>query len=222
MNGLMELYEKKEVEQLFSEKKLINLLMNEHRLIPEEKKVNKKQIIMNEGEKNEYVFYIKQGIVAFKKQDTFLSFSKEAHFVGLETFLFNDVQPYTVEAMEKLEVLVFKKIEILDVLMAMQEGWLYLYLLNKEEKIKIQKSCSYLHLKGNHRSKKMLTELAKDFGISDGEAIILPKCFGKKCVTNYLGLSFNTGKALFEKFRREGFLLPPNQESAFRIHRDNL
>ncbi|WP_036101978.1 hypothetical protein [Listeria riparia] len=44
-----------------------------------------------------------------KKQDTFLSFSKEAHFVGLETFLFNDVQPYTVEAMEKLEVLVFKK-----------------------------------------------------------------------------------------------------------------
>ncbi|WP_277620107.1 hypothetical protein [Listeria riparia] len=38
MNGLMELYEKKEVEQLFSEKKLINLLMSEHRLIPEEKK----------------------------------------------------------------------------------------------------------------------------------------------------------------------------------------
>ncbi|KGL43435.1 cyclic nucleotide-binding domain-containing protein [Listeria booriae] len=222
MNGLMELYEKKEVEQLFNEKKLIDLLMNAHRVIPKEKKVNKNQVLMEEGEKNELVFYIKQGIVGFKKYDTFLNFSKEAHFVGLETFLFNDIQPYTVMALEKLEVLVFKKVEILDLLMAMQEGWLYLYLLNKEEKNKIQKSCSYLHLKGNQRSKKMLMELAKDFGISDGDAVALPKCFGKKCVTNYLGLSFNTGKSLFEKFRREGFLLPADQESFFRINKENF
>lgn len=220
LKGLMELYNREEIERLFSESRLISLLMNKYQLTPIEKTMNKNQVLVEEGEENEQVYFIKRGIVAFTQDENIFGFEKEEHFLGLETFLFNDIQPYTIVAMEKVEVLLFVKEEIMDILMGLQEGWLYLYLLNQAEQKRVQKSCLHLHLKGSNRSKKMLIDLAKNFGQLDGEAIVLPSCFSKKTVISYFGLSFNTGKTLLEKLQREGFLLQSNKAKQFRINKD--
>lgn len=220
LKGLMELYSKEEIDNLFSETRLINLLMDKYNLIPKKRIMTKNQILVEEGLENERVFYIKQGIVAFTRNESIFNFEQEGHFIGLETFLFNDIQPYTIVAMEKMEVLLFVKEEILDILMGLQEGWLYLYLLNKAEQQRIQKNCIHLHLKGNDRSRKMLADLANNFGKVEGDAIVLPKCFSKKIVISYLGLSFNTGKSLIEKLQREDFLLRPEKEKLFRVNKE--
>lgn len=220
LKGLMELYNREEIESLFNESRLISLLMNKYQLKPKEKTMNKSQILVEEGRENEQVYYIKRGIVGFTQDENIFGFEKEGHFLGLETFLFNDVQPYTIVAMEKMEVFIFVKEDIMDILMGLQEGWLYLYLLNQAEQKRVQKSCLHLHLKGSSRSKKMLIDLAKNFGTIEGQAIVLPGCFSKKTVISYFGLSFNTGKTLLEKLQREGFLLPSSKEKQFRINKE--
>lgn len=210
---LVELYDKNIIEKNFNSAVFLeNLLLSNH-IHPKELEIDKKQNLVESGVHNESIYFIRRGIVSSS-----LGFMGKGRFLGLDTLAMNDKPLYTIKTIEPCELYVFDKLEVMEYLFSLQEGWLFLYLIEKEERNLLLKNHSFLTLKGLERMEAVLIDLAQDFGVREDDMVILPKSFSKKLIAEYANLSVNTITILIKELKKEQFLKTKTANNLFYIN----
>ncbi|MBC1417889.1 Crp/Fnr family transcriptional regulator [Listeria fleischmannii] len=217
MQELMGLYTKKEVYKRFDEMNLMELLTNSLKVQMKHIHIENNQTLLSVND-NKKVYFILKGIVAAQKDDELLYFRGKNHFIGLESILFNEESELTMTSIGRVEVIEFSKAEIVEFLMGLQEGWLYCYLISKDLNHLLVRNYFNFQAKPYERSKIMLNDLAKEFGESSDEHVLLPKQFTLAILTNYLGISYVTMRKILETLRNENFIVRSDKQKEICIH----
>ncbi len=217
MEDLLELYSKKEVEERFNEKELLKLLENQFAISKERKKIrNGHQIVLKDSE--EYVYYIVHGAVSVSKNGTIYCFEGNGRFIGLENMFFANHMDLDFHAIGDVEVIKFKKSQVIESLMNTQEGWIFGYQIAYRLNQVIIDHCVYYKLKARTRSKKFLVELADELHEANDMKDFLPKEINYRILSEYLGISYATVRKLFSQLRKEGFIGRCKESKRFYIN----
>ncbi len=216
---MLELYTKKEVYHYFNELQLKELLMSNLQRTAKKICIERSRELLSKKE-NTKVYFILSGIVAVKRDGNLLYFRGENHFIGLETILFSEKSEFVTSNIGRVELIEFSKVEVLELLMGLQEGWLYCYLINKDLNQLLMRNYSNFQAKPYERCKQMLTDLAKEFGSSSEPSAVLPKQFTLNLLTNYLGISYVTMRKVLEILRDENFIVESGRRKEIRIQTD--
>lgn len=212
--NLMDLYNEQAILDHFDTQSLLKNLMESKEVNAQVKKVKRGQELISEGESTDYVYYMTSGIASIKKGTNTFGFIGAGQFVGFDTLFLNESSTYTIRTRETCKVYVFDRLEVMEYLFSLQEGWIFFYLVEKEESQRLLKYQHFMRLKGVARLDAMLQDLADTFGTEE-DVIVLPKCFSKQCVADYTNFSLNTLASLIKELRREGFLAPAIKDSFF-------
>lgn len=214
---LIALYTHDEINRHFNEQKLFDFLLNQAKLKSSVQRV-KNGRILNLRSSDETIFFIEKGIVSISVDETILYFKGVGRFVGLESLLFHDSNDLEFSAVGEVEVLEFKKVDIIDALMNMQEGWLYGYLINVHLQELLVQQYMFSKMRTKKRSKELLKVLAKEISNENESLINLPKQLNYTVLTKYLGVSYVTIRKLFEEFRKESFIIEgPNRSISINL-----
>ncbi|WP_088810172.1 MULTISPECIES: Crp/Fnr family transcriptional regulator [Listeria] len=216
---MMGLYTKKEVYDYFNELQLKELLTSNLQGSMKKIRIDRSRVLLSKTE-NTKVYFILSGIVAARKDGNLLYFRGENRFIGLESILFSEDSELVTLNIGKVELIEFPKVEVLELLMGLQEGWLYCYLINKDLNQVLMRNYSNFQAKPYERSKQMLTDLAKEFGGSSELSVVLPKQFTLTILTNYLGISYVTMRKILEILRDENFIVDSGKRKEIRIQAD--
>ncbi|EAD9208386.1 Crp/Fnr family transcriptional regulator, partial [Listeria monocytogenes] len=100
----------------------------------------------------------------------------------------------------------FDKEDIICSIIGMQEGWLYLYLNNRNHENVLIEKCNLMRGNGESRLKDSLKQIGRYFGSEKEGALRIPKCFTKKIIANYSNLSVRSVTHLCRNLVESGFL----------------
>lgn len=214
-SNLMDMYNEQEIQSNFDKQVLLTNLLESSVVHPQVKKIKRNQELIHEGESTDYVYYMLSGIASVKKEANTFGFIGAGQFVGFDTLFLNEPSTYTIRTREMCEVYVFDRLEVMEYLFSLQEGWIFFYLLEKEESQQLLKYQNFMRLKGVARLDAVLQDLAHTFGEEEDGVIVLPKSFSKQCIADYANFSLNTITSLIKELRREGFLAPTTKDTYF-------
>ncbi|MBC1617893.1 Crp/Fnr family transcriptional regulator, partial [Listeria booriae] len=186
MQGLIELYKNEEAQKIFSESNLLSLLVHELSISKEKKIYENNELVIQHTKSEETVCYIIDGAVSVEHEDAILYFMGKKRFLGLESLLFQAPSHLRIKARGTTEVWEFKKIEVMTLLMSLQEGWLYGYLITQNILNKILGNLQFMHVPPLERGQAMLRELVMELGQKQGDTYHLSKQFNYELLTNYL------------------------------------
>ncbi|EFQ5578770.1 Crp/Fnr family transcriptional regulator, partial [Listeria monocytogenes] len=125
---------------------------------------------------------------------------------GLNDYFMAEANVYTARVIETITAYEFDKEDIICSIIGMQEGWLYLYLNNRNHENVLIEKCNLMRGNGESRLKDSLKQIGKYFGSEKEGALRVPKCFTKKIIANYSNLSVRSVTHLCRNLVESGFL----------------
>ncbi|KGL45583.1 hypothetical protein BMT55_12820 [Listeria newyorkensis] len=206
MQSIIDLYDKKEIAELYNEQSLLNQLLQNPDIQKKKILIKNKKIMISEEKKNK-VYFILDGMIQANDKEKILYFRGKNHFIGLETMLFNGKTPLTMYSLGDGEVMEFEKLEIIQYIMSQQEGWFYLYMINQDLIELLMRNYKAFLLRPYQRCKLVLLDLAHEYDDKKQDYLVLPKQFTFLHLAEYLGISVVTIRRIFEKLMDEQFII---------------
>ncbi|MBC1983251.1 Crp/Fnr family transcriptional regulator [Listeria booriae] len=205
------------IRSQFNSKSLLTGLIEASEVHEYRSLVKRNHALICEGSSTDYLYYIKEGVVSIRQGAYTFGFIGAGHFIGLDTLLMHNKPRYTVRILETTEMYIFDRLEVMEYLFSLQEGWIFFYLLEKEARNRLLKYQHFMTYKGSERLEAMLLDLAGTFGSHNDELITLPKCFTKRRIADYANFSLNTITSLIKQLHHTEFLAPAKEDIYFRI-----
>lgn len=207
----MELYSKEVIEANFSYDALLKTLLHSAIRYSEEI-VSKRMTLIDEHISSKYVYFIKSGIVMLQRNGSVTQFVGSKKIIGLDNNLLLDGSRYTAEVIQTVEAYVFDYEEVLQTLIGMQEGWIFLYLNNRNNETFIRNRYLLMREVGSERLMSVLGEIADTFGIREGSLVRIPSCFTRRIIGNYANMAYKSLSRTINTLELEGFLLQEGKQ----------
>lgn len=190
---------------LYNSEKLINMLMNNVKF--EISSVKKGEYLISENTKNEFVYYIKKGLLAMKQKKYIVDFFSSGEVLGLHE-LFMDVKSMVeITAIKDSELIRFKKSDVIFTVLSYQEGYFY-YLYNMNQLLrKIVQKQETLGMTAEKRVILSLVNLVERFGEKTTKGFLLPKEFTNKLIAEYTQCHLTTMLYIFKNLQANGAIL---------------
>ncbi|AQY49732.1 cAMP-binding domain-containing protein [Listeria weihenstephanensis FSL R9-0317] len=202
----MDLYGKETVKKNFSYSEFLKILLASG--VPFVKQeIPNHQILLIENEPNKDVYFVEDGVILLNSNRNVVRIVGSKQIIGLNGDALVDESFYTATAISKVTAYIFSKKEVLQTLMSMQEGWLYIYLNNQENEKIMNRRYVLMRQNGEERLRDALNELAENYGISKGDYIYIPKIFTRKIIASYTNLSVKSLARIMKVLIEEGFLV---------------
>ncbi|EAK9792821.1 Crp/Fnr family transcriptional regulator, partial [Listeria monocytogenes] len=183
-----DLYSKKILEEEFGYASFLQTLID-NRIPYKKTRIPTNMILLTEDTINTKVYFIEKGIVSLEKNKNVISFLGSNQIAGLNDYFMAEANVYTARVIETITAYEFDKEDIICSIIGMQEGWLYLYLNNRNHENVLIEKCNLMRGNGESRLKDSLKQIGKYFGSEKEGALRIPKCFTKKIIANYSNLS---------------------------------
>ncbi|HDA9544943.1 TPA: Crp/Fnr family transcriptional regulator, partial [Listeria innocua] len=151
-------------------------------------------------------YFIEKGIVSLEKEKNVVSFLGSNQIAGLNDYFMAEANVYTAKVIETVTAYEFDKQDIICSIIGMQEGWLYLYLNNRNHENVLIEKCNLMRGNGESRLRESLEQLGDFFGVEKEGVLRIPKCFTRKLIANYANLSVRSVTHLCGKLIETGFL----------------
>ncbi|EAC8227434.1 Crp/Fnr family transcriptional regulator [Listeria monocytogenes] len=200
-----DLYSKKILEEEFGYTCFLQTLID-NRIPYKKTKIPSNMILLTEDTINTKVYFIEKGIVSLEKNKNVISFLGSNQIAGLNDYFMAEANLYTARVIETITAYEFDKEDIICSIIGMQEGWLYLYLNNRNHENVLIEKCNLMRGNGENRLKESLEQLGRYFGNEKEGVLRIPKCFTKKIIANYSNLSVRSVTHLCRKLVEAGFL----------------
>ncbi|EAF2184442.1 Crp/Fnr family transcriptional regulator, partial [Listeria monocytogenes] len=200
-----DLYSKKILEEEFGYTCFLQTLID-NRIPYKKTRIPSNMILLTEDTINTKVYFIEKGIVSLEKNKNVISFLGSNQIAGLNDYFMAEANLYTARVIETITAYEFDKEDIICSIIGMQEGWLYLYLNNRNHENVLIEKCNLMRGNGENRLKKSLEQLGRYFGNEKEGVLRIPKCFTKKIIANYSNLSVRSVTHLCRKLVESGFL----------------
>ncbi|EAD5841026.1 TPA_asm: Crp/Fnr family transcriptional regulator [Listeria innocua] len=206
MQSLFEdLYSKEVLEEEFGYKRFLQTLID-NRIPYKKTKISTNTILLTEDIINTKVYFIEKGIVSLEKEKNVVSFLGSNQIAGLNDYFMAEANVYTAKVIETVTAYEFDKQDIICSIIGMQEGWLYLYLNNRNHENVLIEKCNLMRGNGESRLRESLEQLGDFFGVEKEGVLRIPKCFTRKLIANYANLSVRSVTHLCGKLIETGFL----------------
>ncbi|EAA0188412.1 Crp/Fnr family transcriptional regulator [Listeria monocytogenes] len=200
-----DLYSKKILEEEFGYTCFLQTLID-NRIPYKKTRIPSNMILLTEDTINTKVYFIEKGIVSLEKNKNVISFLGSNQIAGLNDYFMAEANLYTARVIETITAYEFDKEDIICSIIGMQEGWLYLYLNNRNHENVLIEKCNLMRGNGENRLKESLEQLGRYFGNEMEGVLRIPKCFTKKIIANYSNLSVRSVTHLCRKLVESGFL----------------
>ncbi|EED2000471.1 TPA: Crp/Fnr family transcriptional regulator [Listeria monocytogenes] len=200
-----DLYSKKILEEEFGYTCFLQTLID-NRIPYKKTRIPSNMILLTEDTINTKVYFIEKGIVSLEKNKNVISFLGSNQIAGLNDYFMAEANLYTARVIETITAYEFDKEDIICSIIGMQEGWLYLYLNNRNHENVLIEKCNLMRGNGENRLKESLEQLGRYFGNEKEGVLRIPKCFTKKIIANYSNLSLRSVTHLCRKLVEAGFL----------------
>ncbi|HDT9881717.1 TPA: Crp/Fnr family transcriptional regulator [Listeria monocytogenes] len=200
-----DLYSKKILEEEFGYTCFLQTLID-NRIPYKKTRIPSNMILLTEDTINTKVYFIEKGIVSLEKNKNVISFLGSNQIAGLNDYFMAEANLYTARVIETITAYEFDKEDIICSIIGMQEGWLYLYLNNRNHENVLIEKCNLMRGNGENRLKESLEQLGRYFGNEKEGVLRIPKCFTKKIIANYSNLSVRSVTHLCIKLVEAGFL----------------
>ncbi|MBV1264795.1 Crp/Fnr family transcriptional regulator [Listeria monocytogenes] len=200
-----DLYSKKILEEEFGYTCFLQTLID-NRIPYKKTRIPSNMILLTEDTINTKVYFIETGIVSLEKNKNVISFLGSNQIAGLNDYFMAEANLYTARVIETITAYEFDKEDIICSIIGMQEGWLYLYLNNRNHENVLIEKCNLMRGNGENRLKESLEQLGRYFGNEKEGVLRIPKCFTKKIIANYSNLSVRSVTHLCRKLVEAGFL----------------
>ncbi|CUL31516.1 TPA: Crp/Fnr family transcriptional regulator [Listeria monocytogenes] len=200
-----DLYSKKILEEEFGYTCFLQTLID-NRIPYKKTRIPSNMILLTEDTINTKVYCIEKGIVSLEKNKNVISFLGSNQIAGLNDYFMAEANLYTARVIETITAYEFDKEDIICSIIGMQEGWLYLYLNNRNHENVLIEKCNLMRGNGENRLKESLEQLGRYFGNEKEGVLRIPKCFTKKIIANYSNLSVRSVTHLCRKLVEAGFL----------------
>ncbi|HDT9743068.1 TPA: Crp/Fnr family transcriptional regulator [Listeria monocytogenes] len=200
-----DLYSKKILEEEFGYTCFLQTLID-NRIPYKKTRIPSNMILLTEDTINTKVYFIEKGIVSLEKNKNVISFLGSNQIAGLNDYFMAEANLYTARVIETITAYEFNKEDIICSIIGMQEGWLYLYLNNRNHENVLIEKCNLMRGNGENRLKESLEQLGRYFGNEKEGVLRIPKCFTKKIIANYSNLSVRSVTHLCRKLVEAGFL----------------
>ncbi|EAG5585278.1 Crp/Fnr family transcriptional regulator [Listeria monocytogenes] len=200
-----DLYSKKILEEEFGYTCFLQTLID-NRIPYKKTRIPSNMILLTEDTINTKVYFIEKGIVSLEKNKNVISFLGSNQIAGLNDYFMAEANLYTARVIETITAYEFDKEDIICSIIGMQEGWLYLYLNNRNHENVLIEKCNLMRGNGENRLKESLEQLGRYFGNEKEGVLHIPKCFTKKIIANYSNLSVRSVTHLCRKLVESGFL----------------
>lgn len=200
-----DLYSKKILEEEFGYTCFLQTLID-NRIPYKKTRIPSNMILLTEDTINTKVYFIEKGIVSLEKNKNVISFLGSNQIAGLNDYFMAEANLYTARVIETITAYEFDKEDIICSIIGMQEGWLYLYLNNRNHENVLIEKCNLMRGNGENRLKESLEQMGRYFGNEKEGVLRIPKCFTKKIIANYSNLSVRSVTHLCRKLVEAGFL----------------
>ncbi|EJU2899582.1 Crp/Fnr family transcriptional regulator [Listeria monocytogenes] len=200
-----DLYSKKILEEEFGYTCFLQTLID-NRIPYKKTRIPSNMILLTEDTINTKVYFIEKGIVSLEKNKNVISFLGSNQIAGLNDYFMAEANLYTARVIETITAYEFDKEDIICSIIGIQEGWLYLYLNNRNHENVLIEKCNLMRGNGENRLKESLEQLGRYFGNEKEGVLRIPKCFTKKIIANYSNLSVRSVTHLCRKLVEAGFL----------------
>lgn len=200
-----DLYSKKILEEEFGYTCFLQTLID-NRIPYKKTRIPSNMILLTEDTINTKVYFIEKGIVSLEKNKNVISFLGSNQIAGLNDYFMAEANLYTARVIETITAYEFDKEDIICSIIGMQEGWLYLYLNNRNHENVLIEKCNLMRGNGENRLKESHKWLGRYFGNEKEGVLRIPKCFTKKIIANYSNLSVRSVTHLCRKLVEAGFL----------------
>ncbi|HAA6132085.1 TPA_asm: Crp/Fnr family transcriptional regulator [Listeria monocytogenes] len=200
-----DLYSKKILEEEFGYTCFLQTLID-NRIPYKKTRIPSNMILLTEDTINTKVYFIEKGIVSLEKNKNVISFLGSNQIAGLNDYFMAEANLYTARVIETITAYEFDKEDIICSIIGMQEGWLYLYLNNRNHENVLIEKCNLMRGNGENRLKESLEQLGRYFRNEKEGVLRIPKCFTKKIIANYSNLSVRSVTHLCRKLVEAGFL----------------
>ncbi|MCD1904995.1 Crp/Fnr family transcriptional regulator [Listeria monocytogenes] len=200
-----DLYSKKILEEEFGYTCFLQTLID-NRIPYKKTRIPSNMILLTEDTINTKVYFIEKGIVSLEKNKNVISFLGSNQIAGLNDYFMAEANLYTARVIETITAYEFDKEDIICSIIGMQEGWLYLYLNNRNHENVLIEKCNLMRGNGENRLKESLEQLGRYFGNEKEGVLRIPKCCTKKIIANYSNLSVRSVTHLCRKLVESGFL----------------
>ncbi|HFK6368464.1 TPA: Crp/Fnr family transcriptional regulator [Listeria monocytogenes] len=200
-----DLYSKKILGEEFGYTCFLQTLID-NRIPYKKTRIPSNMILLTEDTINTKVYFIEKGIVSLEKNKNVISFLGSNQIAGLNDYFMAEANLYTARVIETITAYEFDKEDIICSIIGMQEGWLYLYLNNRNHENVLIEKCNLMRGNGENRLKESLEQLGRYFGNEKEGVLRIPKCFTKKIIANYSNLSVRSVTHLCRKLVEAGFL----------------
>ncbi|EAF5349378.1 Crp/Fnr family transcriptional regulator [Listeria monocytogenes] len=200
-----DLYSKKILEEEFGYTCFLQTLID-NRIPYKKTRIPSNMILLTKDTINTKVYFIEKGIVSLEKNKNVISFLGSNQIAGLNDYFMAEANLYTARVIETITAYEFDKEDIICSIIGMQEGWLYLYLNNRNHENVLIEKCNLMRGNGENRLKESLEQLGRYFGNEKEGVLRIPKCFTKKIIANYSNLSVRSVTHLCRKLVEAGFL----------------
>ncbi|EUJ42835.1 Crp/Fnr family transcriptional regulator [Listeria riparia] len=215
------LFDKHVIGRQFNSCQLLKLLVgnNLYPINHEIIRVNKQDVILKEGNRHKYMYFIQSGLFSVAKEGRIKGFLKESEVIGMTNILVNEESSFTVTALTGSLLLRFTKEDVMLKLVHLQEGLFFLYndikIMNQ---YMIQRDLLQV-TDAKDRIKVNIAYLGKLYGKEDKHHIILPKVFTKKIISNFVNVTSTTVYKICRELEEEGFLGKDGQD--IEVNKEN-
>lgn len=158
-----DLYSKKILEEEFGYTCFLQTLID-NRIPYKKTRIPSNMILLTEDTINTKVYFIEKGIVSLEKNKNVISFLGSNQIAGLNDYFMAEANLYTARVIETITAYEFDKEDIICSIIGMQEGWLYLYLNNRNHENVLIEKCNLMRGNGENRLKESLEQLGRYFG----------------------------------------------------------
>lgn len=133
-------------------------------------------------------------------------FLGDKQIAGLSNTFIIEESLYTFRALERCSGYAFRREAVVELLLSMQEGWIYLYMNNMNHDGFLVDQCLIMREPSELRLKHCLIELLGKYAVSNNGKHVLAKCFTKKIVSNYANISTKTMAQTWKTWSDEGYI----------------
>lgn len=152
-----DLYSKKILEEEFGYTCFLQTLID-NRIPYKKTRIPSNMILLTEDTINTKVYFIEKGIVSLEKNKNVISFLGSNQIAGLNDYFMAEANLYTARVIETITAYEFDKEDIICSIIGMQEGWLYLYLNNRNHENVLIEKCNLMRGNGENRLKESLND----------------------------------------------------------------
>ncbi|MBC1574600.1 Crp/Fnr family transcriptional regulator [Listeria booriae] len=114
------------LETSLNRQKLFQKLMIDSNVRPKIMKCVAKSILNDIPYFKNHIFYVKKGFIAAKQNGKTIHFYREGDYLDLSYILIDEAYPFVCETLQTCELIVFKKAEVLNMVIGMGEEWFFL------------------------------------------------------------------------------------------------